>query len=126
MTNAILFGLLLAGAGAGASATELTVQPLSAQSRYIEIPAEGGPLWKFEQGDEWVEVRRDGKEPNQYKITLLQLDKKGGYRTLTNSVYLEPGEIQSLGGSWDDKRGMTVYLVSVAPPFPERGDEGAQ
>lgn len=37
MTNAILFSLLLAGSAA--SATELTVQPLSAQSRYIEIPA---------------------------------------------------------------------------------------
>ncbi|MFR9717909.1 hypothetical protein ACL00X_00975 [Aeromonas diversa] len=123
MTNAILFSLLLAGAAA--SATELTVQPLSAQSRYIEIPAEGGPLWKFEQGDEWVEVRRDGKEPNQYKITLLQLDKDGSSRALTNSVYLEPGRTESLGGSWDDKRGMTIYLVSVALPFTKNGDEGA-
>lgn len=79
MTNAILSSLLLAGSAA--SATELTVQPLSAQSRYIEIPAQGGPVWQFEREGERVKVARDSQDTGVYHITILQLGASSATRS---------------------------------------------
>lgn len=119
MTNAILFSLLLAGSAA--SATELTVQPLSAQSRYIEIPAQGGPVWQFEREGERVKVTRDSQGAGVYHITILQLSKSGERRELSNQVFLSPGPAKVIGGVSDSQRGMTVYLVSLAATFDEEG-----
>lgn len=113
MIRAALLSLLLTGA---AGAANLSVQPLEAHSRYIEIPAEGGPVWEFEREGESIEVMRDSHVPDVYRIKILQQEKEGERRELSCQLLLSPatGPLV-IGGIQDSERGRTVYLISVAP-----------
>lgn len=114
MTKTMLVGLFLASSAT--FATELNVQPLAPESRYIEIPAQGGPVWKFERGGESIEVARDSQGPDVYRIKFLQQDNKGSRSELASQLHLVPGDGPVvLGSALDSERGMTVYLISVAP-----------
>ncbi|WP_244268464.1 hypothetical protein [Aeromonas fluvialis] len=88
MIRAALLSLLLTGV---AGAVNLSVQPLERHSRYIEIPAQGGPVWEFEREGVFIEVMRDSHAPDVYRIKILQQEKEGDRRDLGSQLLLSPG-----------------------------------